>query len=105
MAKSTIMEMHLCADTAEDLAAASEKAGDINSDLTEVGEELMKVSESLQDASAEGQKVFGSAGDPAASDLFQKHHQPSIPQNAVVNSLIPLWHPCRQTPVWQDRPC
>merc|ERR1719353_985177 len=66
------MEMHLCADTAEDLEAASEKAGDINSDLKEVGEELMKVSESLQDASAEGQKLFGSAGDPAASDLFQK---------------------------------
>lgn len=72
MAKSTIMEMHLCADTAEDLEAASEKAGDINSDLKEVGEELMKVSESLQDASAAGQKTFGSAGDPAASDLFQK---------------------------------
>merc|ERR1719235_1451964 len=71
MAKSTIMEMHLCADTAEDLEAASEKAGDIKSDLKEVGEELMKVSESLQDASAAGQKTFGTAGDPVASDLMQ----------------------------------
>merc|ERR1719214_256495 len=32
----------------------------------------MAASTSLQDASAEGQKLFGSAGDPAASDLFQK---------------------------------
>jgi len=72
MAKSSIFELHLCADTAEDLAAASESAGEIVGDLKEVGEKLMKVSESLQDASAEGQKLFGSAGDPAASDLFQK---------------------------------
>merc|ERR1719171_463432 len=64
MAKSSIFELHLCADTAEDLAAASESAGEIVGDLKEVGEKLMKVSESLQDASAEGQKLFGSAGDP-----------------------------------------
>merc|ERR1719453_2379002 len=72
MAKSSIYEMHFCDDTAEDLEAAAGKAEEIKGDLTDVGEELMKVSESLQDASAEGQKVFGSAGDPAASDLFQK---------------------------------
>merc|ERR550537_2097422 len=58
MAKSSIFELHLCADTAEDLAAASEKAEDILSDLKETADELMAASEALQKASEEGQKTF-----------------------------------------------
>merc|ERR1719265_581980 len=72
MAKSSIFEMHLCADTAEDLMAAAEKVADVNGDLKTDADKLMEASKILQDSSAEGQKTFGSAGDTVASDLMQQ---------------------------------
>merc|ERR1719420_2103700 len=62
MEKSSIFELHMCADTAEDLAEASEKAGEVMSSLGDSGEALEEVSKALQEAGEKGQADFGATG-------------------------------------------
>merc|ERR1719171_3257471 len=72
MLKSSVFEMHLCADTAEDLKSAVEGAEDLGSKMASVGADALQEAEDLQNAAAELQGTFGSAGDPVASDLMQE---------------------------------
>jgi len=71
MAKQGIFEMHLCADTAEDVASALEKAEDLGSKMAEIGKTAEKDAKKMQSVAEPMQKAFGSAGDPVASDLIQ----------------------------------
>jgi len=72
MTKSSIFEMHLCADTANDLKEAVGKAGDLASNMDGVGQEAKTTAEDMQTTAAAGQDTFGAAGDPTASDLMQQ---------------------------------
>merc|ERR1719161_2426053 len=72
MVKSSIFEMHLCADTAEDMKAAVEIATDLSSKMTEIGADALAEAEDMQNAAADLQSTFGSAGDPTASNLMQE---------------------------------
>merc|ERR1719171_1715735 len=71
MAKSSIFEMHLCADTANDVKAAIEKADDLGSKMESIAKDALAESGDLQKAAEELQGTFGTAGDPVASDLMQ----------------------------------
>lgn len=69
--KNSIFGMHLCADTTNDLATASEAA-------IEVGQGLKRLALATNRAAKDGekqagafQKMFGAAGDPTASALMQ----------------------------------
>jgi len=72
MTKSSIFEMHLCADTANDLEEVVGKAGDLASNMEGVGNEAETTASDMQDIGAAGQDMFGKAGDPTASDLMQQ---------------------------------
>jgi len=72
MVKSSIFEMHLCADTAEDLANAGEKAADMAEKMQEDGNTALEKADRLQGTAATLQGIFGAGGDPVASDLCQE---------------------------------
>eukprot|EP00747_Dinoflagellata_sp_TGD_P109858 gnl/TRDRNA2_/TRDRNA2_170803_c1_seq1.p1 gnl/TRDRNA2_/TRDRNA2_170803_c1~~gnl/TRDRNA2_/TRDRNA2_170803_c1_seq1.p1 ORF type:complete len:504 (-),score=152.36 gnl/TRDRNA2_/TRDRNA2_170803_c1_seq1:40-1371(-) len=69
--KSSIFEMHFCDSTAGDLAAKKDKASDLESQMKKDVEKAEGLSDAMQESGEEGQKTFGKAGDPAASDLMQ----------------------------------
>jgi len=70
--KSSVFSMHMCASTKADLGQASSQANMVLSNLDN-GVLLVKtLADKMQDAGAENQKIFGKAGDPAASDLMQE---------------------------------
>lgn len=71
MAKSSVFEMHLCADTAEDLAGALTKAGELKEELTKAKSTGEDGSGMMQSMGANMQDMFGAAGDPTASNLMQ----------------------------------
>jgi hypothetical protein len=68
--KSSIFEMHQCADTAGNLEDASNKATESHDTLSASVEAMTNLAEAMQTASTL-QELFGQAGDPAAADLFQ----------------------------------
>lgn len=70
--KSTIFEMHECADTLEVLGDEVKALGDMTGSLQDAHEALQKASDDMQSAAEYLQKMFGSIGDPVASDLMQK---------------------------------
>jgi hypothetical protein len=72
MTKSMIFEMHLCADTANDLSEVVGKAGDLATNMEGVGSEAETTAKDMQAIAAAGQDMFGKAGDPTASDLMQQ---------------------------------
>merc|ERR1719359_2826207 len=53
MAKSSIFEMHMCADTAEDIAKAIELATDLGGTMAAVGEGTLEGADDLQTAAAD----------------------------------------------------
>jgi len=70
--KSLMFSMHMCASTKADLGKASAQSNVVLSNLNS-GILLVKtLAEKMQKAGAENQKIFGKAGDPAASDLMQE---------------------------------
>lgn len=71
MAKSNIFAMHLCANTAEELGNAIEKAGELAKAAAGVGEEGEKTAKDLETTATDLMNTFGSAGDPVASNLMK----------------------------------
>lgn len=71
MAKSSVFEMHLCADTANDLAAALEKAGNLGETMETQSGAALDASSMMQNVASNLQDQFGNAGDPTASNLMQ----------------------------------
>lgn len=70
--KSSIFSMHMCASTKADLGQSVVQANLVVTDLRNHVLLAKNLAKGLQDAGAENQKIFGKAGDPAASDLMQK---------------------------------
>jgi hypothetical protein len=64
--------MHFCDSTAGDLASLKEKATNLAGDMDKDVEKAEGLSDDMQASGADGQKTFGKAGDPAASDLMQE---------------------------------
>jgi hypothetical protein len=69
--KSSIFGMHMCASTESDLAEAASKAGDLSAELEEKAADGAKAAGAMQNAGDAGQKLFGSDGNPGASNLHQ----------------------------------
>lgn len=69
--KSSIFEMHLCADTATDLKDAGAKAQDLAKAISGDVDEATDIFDGMQAAADDLQDVFGQAGDPTASNLMQ----------------------------------
>lgn len=72
MAKSSIFEMHLCADTAEDLAGAMDKANELAGTIKKLSGQTLEEAENMQAVASNLQTAFGKAGDGVASDLCQQ---------------------------------
>jgi len=70
--KSSIFSMHMCASTEADLGQSVVQANLVVTDLQNHALLAKSLAKMMQDAAAENQKIFGKAGDPAASDLMQK---------------------------------
>jgi len=70
--KSSIFGMHMCASTKSDLAKAMEDTKIVVGDLENRGNVASELAESMQEAGAKNQVIFGKAGDLATSDLMQK---------------------------------
>lgn len=71
MAKSNIFAMHLCANTAEEISDAIEKADELVKAAAGVGEEGVTTSKELEEAATDLMNKFGAAGDPVASGLMK----------------------------------
>merc|ERR1719199_944636 len=71
MAKSSIFEMHWCADAGEELAAMKGKAADLSEDLSTTTETGKATLCGLQTSADILQAAFGQAGDTGASNALQ----------------------------------
>jgi hypothetical protein len=70
--KSSIFGMHACADGAEQLSQAADKATTAKSGLSGELLDLDAVAEAMQGSAATWQASLGQAGDPEASNLMQE---------------------------------
>lgn len=70
--KSSIWEMHMCANTAQDLANAVNASKKITDPLQAASGIAANAGKRGQKGSASLQHIFGQAGDPTASDLLQQ---------------------------------
>jgi len=71
MTKSSIYEMHQCADARETLLADSSKASKVLEELKKLASKVMESGQSMQSMAGTLQKSFGAVGDTVASDLMQ----------------------------------
>merc|ERR1712222_43868 len=69
--KSSVIQMHMCDSTQNDLQLASGKVGEVVSNMTTQIPRAEALAEGMQSAAAEFQQHLGPAGDSAASDLMQ----------------------------------
>jgi len=69
--KSSMFQMHLCANTKEDLAQSKEKLDEAGKEVTKLVDKVSEAAKFMQDGAAALQAVFGKQGDVAASDLLQ----------------------------------
>jgi len=69
--KSSIFEMHECADTAVQLSEAGDKAAAAEKSLSAIVGKAEDLSGEMQGSAEAFQKAFGDAGDPVAADLMQ----------------------------------
>lgn len=69
--KSSVFAMHMCADTADELATAQGNAGDLKASLDGVVGNLTAAVTAGEEQANKFQADFGKNGDPAASDLMQ----------------------------------
>jgi len=71
MKKSSIFAMHLCADTAQNLNSAMDKAGTLMTHMSGVLADAHRYTAGLDDSATTIQQSMGAAGDPEASNLMQ----------------------------------
>mmetsp|Transcript_31020 Transcript_31020/g.68029 ORF Transcript_31020/g.68029 Transcript_31020/m.68029 type:complete len:452 (-) Transcript_31020:74-1429(-) len=69
--KSSLFEMHLCADAASNLASAQAEWQGLSSEVLRLSKEITAVAGNMQESASALQKRLGAAGDPTASDLMQ----------------------------------
>lgn len=69
--KSTVWEMHMCQNTAEDMAKTEKDLETLRDEIEIEAENLTTLHEDGQAAADELQQVYGKIGDPTAADLFQ----------------------------------
>jgi len=69
--KNSIFSMHMCDSTEEDLKKATQQAEAVESSMEKVCGGIKTVAESVEGAALDMQKVFGSIGDPSASNQMQ----------------------------------
>jgi len=69
--KSSVFEMHSCADTSAELKEANEKATTVMTVLGDSIKALETVASGMQKSAETLQSAFGAVGDPSASDLMQ----------------------------------
>jgi len=69
--KSSVFEMHMCADSAAELKTARQRASDAASELGDLIGHVQTLSQDMQTGATALQEVFGQLGDPAASNLTQ----------------------------------
>jgi hypothetical protein len=70
--KSALFEMHMCASTAEDMFKALSETANATYKEGNLSKDLLELATGLQSAAQEAQDLFGSAGDPVASNLMQE---------------------------------
>lgn len=69
--KNSIFSMHMCDSTEEDLKKATQQAEAVESSMEKVCGGIKTVADSVEGAALDMQKVFGSIGDPSASNQMQ----------------------------------
>lgn len=70
-AKSSVFEMHECANTQADLANTAQKMTSLDAEMSVLGGEVAELATAMQGAATALQESFGKAGDPTAGDLMQ----------------------------------
>lgn len=70
--KSSIFEMHMCANTEEELTQESQKMKDLFDSLGEMRRTMRNAADQAEKEAAEFQKLFGMMGDRTITDSFQQ---------------------------------